>query len=155
MNNFSYCSPTKFIFGKGEENNVGRYMQELGSKKVLIVYGGQSAEKSGLLGRVRDSLKKADIAYVELGGVQPNPRYELALEGMDLVKKENVDMLLAVGGGSVADTAKCIAVGVYDDGDAWEDFYVGSKEVKKAMPVSCILTIAAAGSEGSNSSGIT
>ena len=155
MNNFAYCSPTKFIFGKGEENNVGQYMKELGSKKVLIVYGGQSAEKSGLLGRVRESLKKADVAYVELGGVQPNPRYELALEGMDIVKKENVDMLLAVGGGSVADTAKCIAVGVYDDGDAWEDFYVGNKEVKKAMPVSCILTIAAAGSEGSNSSVIT
>ena len=106
MNNFAYCSPTKFIFGKGEENNVGQYMKELGSKKVLIVYGGQSAEKSGLLGRVRESLKKADVAYVELGGVQPNPRYELALEGMDIVKKENVDMLLAVGGGSVADTAK-------------------------------------------------
>ena len=155
MNNFVYCSPTKFVFGKGEENNVGKYMNELGAKKVLIVYGGHSAEKSGLLGRVRESLNSADVAFVELGGVQPNPRYELALKGMEIVKQENVDMLLAVGGGSVADTAKCISVGVYDDGDAWEDFYIGNKEVKKAMPVSCILTLAAAGSEGSNSSVIT
>ncbi len=155
MNNFVYYSPTKFIFGKDEEKNVGKYMKELDVKKVLVVYGGHSAEKSGLLDRVRTSLNESEVSFVELGGVQPNPRYELALKGMEMVKKENIDMLLAVGGGSVADTAKCIAVGVYDDGDAWEDFYTGNKEIKKAMPVSCILTIAAAGSEGSNSSVIT
>ncbi len=154
MNNFAYCSPTKFIFGKGEENNVGQYMKELGSKKGFDRVRRPERGKSGLLGRVRESLKKADVAYVELGGVQPNPRYELALEGMDIVKKRmwTCCWLWAAVAWRILPR---IAVGVYDDGDAWEDFYVGNKEVKKAMPVSCILTIAAAGSEGSNSSVIT
>ena len=120
MNNFCFYSPTKYVFGKGEENNIGKYLQDYAPKKVLIVYGGHSAEKSGLLGRVRESLKGADIAYVELGGVHPNPRYELALEGMELCKKEGVDFVLAVGGGSTIDTAKCIAIGVVNEGDVWE-----------------------------------
>ena len=155
MNNFCFYSPTKYVFGKGEENNIGKYLQDYAPKKVLIVYGGHSAEKSGLLGRVRESLKGADIAYVELGGVHPNPRYELALEGMELCKKEGVDFVLAVGGGSTIDTAKCIAIGVVNEGDVWETYYEGNGMVTKALPVASILTIAAAGSEGSNGTVIT
>ena len=155
MNNFCFYSPTKYVFGKGEENNIGKYLQDYAPKKVLIVYGGHSAEKSGLLGRVRESLKGADIAYVELGGVHPNPRYELALEGIELCKKEGVDFVLAVGGGSTIDTAKCIAIGVVNEGDVWETYYEGNGMVTKALPVASILTIAAAGSEGSNGSVIT
>ncbi|MBS5517657.1 MAG: iron-containing alcohol dehydrogenase [Clostridiales bacterium] len=155
MNNFCYYSPTKYVFGKGEENNVGTYLTAYAPKKVLVVYGGQSAEKSGLLGRVRESLKGAGIEFVELGGVKPNPRYELALEGMELSKKEGVDFVLAVGGGSVIDTAKCIAIGVVNEGDVWDTYYAGDGIVTKALPVASILTIAAAGSEGSNGTVIT
>lgn len=133
MNNFCYYSPTKYVFGKGEENNVGTYLTAYAPKKVLVVYGGQSAEKSGLLGRVRESLKGAGIEFVELGGVKPNPRYELALEGMKLSKKEGVDFVLAVGGGSVIDTAKCIAIGVVNEGDVWDTYYAGDGVVTKAL----------------------
>jgi len=149
MLNFTFYSPTKFVFGKGEENNIGKLLAERGTKKVLLHYGGQSAEKSGLLGRVRTSLDSAGIAYVELGGVHPNPRYSLAKEGMELARKENVDLILAVGGGSVVDSSKCIAIGALYDGDVWQDFYMDKKEITAALPVACILTIAAAGSEGS------
>ena len=149
MLNFTFYSPTKFVFGKGEENNIGKLLAERGTKKVLLHYGGQSAEKSGLLGRVRASLDGAGIAYVELGGVHPNPRYSLAKEGMELARKEKVDLILAVGGGSVVDSSKCIAIGALYDGDVWQDFYMDKKEITAALPVACILTIAAAGSEGS------
>ena len=149
MLNFTFYSPTKFVFGKGEEKNIGKLLAERGTKKVLLHYGGQSAEKSGLLGRVRTSLDGAGIAYVELGGVHPNPRYSLAKEGMELARKENVDLILAVGGGSVVDSSKCIAIGALYDGDVWQDFYMDKKEITAALPVACILTIAAAGSEGS------
>ena len=149
MLNFTFYSPTKFVFGKGEENNIGKLLAERGTKKVLLHYGGPSAEKSGLLGRVRTSLDSAGIAYVELGGVHPNPRYSLAKEGMELARKENVDLILAVGGGSVVDSSKCIAIGALYDGDVWQDFYMDKKEITAALPVACILTIAAAGSEGS------
>ena len=149
MLNFTFYSPPKFVFGKGEENNIGKLLAERGTKKVLLHYGGQSAEKSGLLGRVRTSLDSAGIAYVELGGVHPNPRYSLAKEGMELARKENVDLILAVGGGSVVDSSKCIAIGALYDGDVWQDFYMDKKEITAALPVACILTIAAAGSEGS------
>ena len=149
MLNFTFYSPTKFVFGKGEENNIGKLLAERGTKKVLLHYGGHSAEKSGLLGRVRTSLDSAGIAYVELGGVHPNPRYSLAKEGMELARKENVDLILAVGGGSVVDSSKCIAIGALYDGDVWQDFYMDKKEITAALPVACILTIAAAGSEGS------
>ncbi len=149
MLNFTFYSPTKFVFGKGEENNIGKLLAERGTKKVLLHYGGQSAEKSGLLGRVRTSLDSAGIAYVELGGVHPNPRYSLAKEGMELARKEAVDLILAVGGGSVVDSSKCIAIGALYDGDVWQDFYMDKKEITAALPVACILTIAAAGSEGS------
>lgn len=110
MLNFTFYSPTKFVFGKGEENNIGQLLSQRGAKKVLLHYGGQSAEKSGLLGRVRTSLKGAGIEFVELGGVHPNPRYSLAQKGIELVRKENVDLILAVGGGSTLDSSKCIAV---------------------------------------------
>ena len=155
MLNFTFYSPTKFVFGKGEENNIGKLLAERGTKKVLLHYGGQSAEKSGLLGRVRTSLDSAGIAYVELGGVNPNPRYSLAKEGMELARKEAVDLILAVGGGSVVDSSKCIAIGALYDGDVWQDFYMDKKEITAALPVACILTIAAAGSEGSNGTVIT
>ncbi len=155
MLNFVFHSPTKFVFGKGEENNVGSYLHPYTPQKVLVVYGGRSAERSGLLGRVYASLKQAGLPYVSLSGVQPNPRYELAQEGIALCKREQVDFVLAIGGGSVIDTAKCIAAGALYDGDPWQDFFIDKKTAQAALPVACILTIAAAGSEGSYSSVIT
>ena len=149
MLNFVFHSPTKFVFGKGEENNVGSYLHPYTPQKVLVVYGGRSAERSGLLGRVYASLKQAGLPYVSLSGVQPNPRYELAQEGIALCKREQVDFVLAIGGGSVIDTAKCIAAGALYDGDPWQDFFIDKKTAQAALPVACILTIAAAGSEGS------
>ncbi len=149
MLNFVFHSPTKFVFGKGEENNVGSYLHPYTPQKVLVVYGGRRAERSGLLGRVYASLKQAGLPYVSLSGVQPNPRYELAQEGIALCKREQVDFVLAIGGGSVIDTAKCIAAGALYDGDPWQDFFIDKKTAQAALPVACILTIAAAGSEGS------
>lgn len=124
MLNFVFHSPTKFVFGKGEEHNVGSYLHPYTPQKVLVVYGGRSAERSGLLGRVYASLKQAGLPYVSLSGVQPNPRYELAQEGIALCKREQVDFVLAIGGGSVIDTAKCIAAGALYDGDPWQDFFI-------------------------------
>ena len=155
MLNFVFHSPTRFVFGKGEENSVGAYLQAYAPQKVLVVYGGRSAERSGLLKRVYASLRQAGLSYVSLSGVQPNPRYALAQEGIALCKKESVDLVLAVGGGSVIDTAKCIAAGAVHDGDAWQDFFIDKKTAQSALPVACILTIAAAGSEGSWDSVIT
>lgn len=154
MNNFTFFSPTKFVFGKGKENEAGKYVKEFLGSKVLIHYGGGSVIKSGLLDRVKKSLDTEGIKYVELGGVKPNPRDTLVYKGIDLCKKENVDFILAVGGGSVIDSAKAIAMGVVYDGDFW-DFYSGKAKIKKALPVATILTIAAAGSEGSGDSVIT
>ena len=153
MENFTFYSPTYFVFGKETENETGNYVKKFGGSKVLIHFGGKSAKSSGLLDRVESSLKKAGIAYVSLGGVKPNPRSGLVYEGIELCKKEKVDFILAVGGGSVIDSAKAIAAGVLYDGDFW-DFYSG-KEIKKALPVGTVLTIAAAGSEGSPDSVIT
>ena len=153
MENFVFYSPTYFVFGKEEENNTGKYVKRFGGSKVLIHYGGGSVVKSGLLDRVKASLTKEDIAYVELGGVQPNPRSGLVYKGIELCKKESVDFVLAVGGGSTIDSSKAIAAGVVYDGDFW-DFYQG-KSVKKALPIGTILTISAAGSEGSPDSVIT
>ena len=141
------------MFGKDSENRVGELVKRFGGTKVLIHYGGGSAERSGLLGRVRASLEAEGIAYVELGGVKPNPRSGLVYEGIELVKKENVDFILAVGGGSTIDSSKAIAAGALYDGDFW-DFYSG-KRIENALPVGTILTIAAAGSEGSPDSVIT
>ncbi len=153
MNNFTFYSPTFFMFGKDTENNAGELVKRFGGSKVLIHYGGGSVVRSGLLDRVKRSLEAEGIGYVELGGVKPNPRSGLVYEGIDLCKKENVDFVLAVGGGSTIDSSKAIAAGVVYDGDFW-DFYSG-KRIEKALPIGTILTIAAAGSEGSPDSVIT
>ncbi|NLL76314.1 MAG: iron-containing alcohol dehydrogenase [Clostridiales bacterium] len=153
MENFTFYSPTYFVFGKEEETRTGHYVKRFGGKKVLIHYGGGSVVRSGLLDRVRLSLKEEGIEYVELEGVKPNPRSGLVYEGIDLCRKENVDFVLAVGGGSTIDSSKAIAAGVVYNGDFW-DFYQG-KPVTEALPIGTILTISAAGSEGSPDSVIT
>ncbi|MBR4247585.1 MAG: iron-containing alcohol dehydrogenase [Treponema sp.] len=153
MENFTFYSPTFFVFGKESENQAGEYVKKFGGSKVLIHFGGKSAKASGLLDRVEASLKASAIPFVELGGVKPNPRSGLVYEGIELCRRENVDFVLAVGGGSVIDSAKAIAAGVLYDGDFW-DFYSG-KMIEKALPVGTVLTIAAAGSEGSPDSVIT
>lgn len=153
MDNFTFYSPTYFAFGKDSEREAGALAKRFGASKVLLHFGGKSAKASGLLDRVEESLKAAGLSFVELGGVQPNPRSGLVYKGIDLCKKEGVDFILAVGGGSTIDSAKAIAAGVLYDGDFW-DFYSG-KEIEKALPVGTVLTIAAAGSEGSPDSVIT
>ncbi len=153
MENFTFYSPTYFAFGKGAENQAGKLVKQFGGTRVLIHYGGGSVVRSGLLDRVRKCLENEGIPYVELGGVKPNPRSGLVYEGIDLCKKENIDFILAVGGGSTIDSAKAIAAGTVYDGDFW-DYYCG-KPIEKALPVGTILTIAAAGSEGSPDSVIT
>ena len=153
MNNFAFYSPTYFVFGKDQEEKTGKYVKRFGGTKVLIHYGGGSVVRSGLLDRVKASLTAEGLSFVELGGVKPNPRSGLVYEGIDLCRKENVDFVLAVGGGSTIDSSKAIAAGAVYDGDFW-DFYCG-KSIKKALPVGTVLTIAAAGSEGSNASVIT
>lgn len=153
MDNFQFYSPTEFVFGRGRENETGHYVRKYGGSKVLVLFGGGSAERSGLLGRVRASLNAEHLPFAELGGVKPNPRDTLVYQGIDLCKQQGIDFILAVGGGSVIDTAKAIAMGVPYDGDFW-DFYCG-KAPKAALPVATVLTIAAAGSEGSGDSVIT
>ena len=153
MENFTFYSPTYFVFGKDTEREAGALAKRFGASKVLVHFGGKSAKASGLLDRVEESLKAAGLSFVELGGVQPNPRSGLVYKGIDLCKKEGVDFILAVGGGSTIDSAKAIAAGVLYDGDFW-DFYSG-KDIDKALPVGTVLTIAAAGSEGSPNSVIT
>ena len=153
MDNFTFYSPTYFVFGKDEEINAGHYVKRFGGSKVLIHFGGGSAQKSGLLDKIRSSLKNEGIRFVELGGVKPNPRDGLVYEGINLCQKENIDFILAVGGGSVIDSAKAIAAGAVYDGDFW-DYYEG-KTVDKALPIGTVLTISAAGSEGSGDSVIT
>ena len=153
MNSFNFYSPTEFVFGKDRENECGKYVKKYGGTKALILYGGGSAVRSGLTGRVKASLEEYGIEYTELGGVQPNPRDDLVYKGIDLCRAEGTDFILAVGGGSVIDTAKAIAIGVPYEGDFW-DFYSG-KHAEKALPVGTVLTIAAAGSEGSGDSVIT
>lgn len=154
MENFTFCSPTNFVFGKGTEEKVGELCCEYGAKKILIVYGGGSVVRSGLLDRVKDSLTKAGLVYTELGGVKPNPEDDKVREGIKMVREEGIDFLLPVGGGSTIDTAKGIACGALYDGDFW-DFYVGKSVIQKAMPLGVVLTIPAAGSEGSGNSVIT
>lgn len=153
MDNFTFYSPTYFVFGKDEENNTGKYVKRFGGTKVLIHYGGGSIVRSGLLDRIKKSLDAEGISYVELGGVKPNPRSGLVYEGIDLCRREKVDFVLAVGGGSTIDSSKAIAAGTVYDGDFWE-FYQG-KPVTEALPIGTVLTIAAAGSEGSPDSVIT
>ena len=153
MENFYFYSPTAFAFGKDTENEAGALVKKFGGTKVLIHYGGGSVIRSGLLDRVKASLEKEGIPFKELGGVKPNPRSGLVYEGIDLCRKENIDFILAVGGGSTIDSSKAIAAGVVYDGDFW-DFYEG-KRIEEALPIGTVLTIAAAGSEGSPDSVIT
>ena len=154
MNNFSFYAPTYFSFGKDTEKETGGLVKRFGGSKVLIHYGGGSIKKSGVFDRVVKSLAEHQIPYVELGGVQPNPRSGLVYQGIDLCRKENVDFILAVGGGSAIDSAKAIAAGVPYEGDFW-DYYSTDKQIEEALPVATVLTIAAAGSEGSTGSVIT
>ncbi len=153
MENFTFYSPTCFVFGKETESTAGQYIKKFGGTKVLIHYGGGSVIKSGLLDRVKQSLKAQNIPYVELGGVKPNPRSGLVYEGIELCRKEKVDFILPVGGGSAIDSAKAIAAGVPYSGDFW-DLFEG-KPIEKALPVGTVLTIAAAGSEGSGDAVVT
>ena len=153
MENFDFYSPTCFVFGKETENRAGELVKRFGGSKVLIHYGGGSVVRSGLLDRVKASLTAEGISFLELGGVKPNPRSGLVYEGIELCKNNGVDFILAVGGGSTIDSSKAIAAGVVYDGDFW-DFYQG-KRIEKALPVGTVLTIAAAGSEGSGDSVIT
>lgn len=153
MNNFNFYSPTEFVFGKGRAAEAGHFVKKYGGTKVLIHFGRGSAVRSGLIDTVKKSLGEAGIPCCELGGVKPNPRDTLVYKGIELCRAEGVDFILAVGGGSVIDSAKAIAIGVPYDGDFW-DMYSG-RRTEKALPVAAVLTIAAAGSEGSGDSVIT
>lgn len=154
MQNFDFYSPTYFAFGKGKEKETGTLVKRFGGTKVLLHYGGGSIKKNGAYDSVVRSLNEAGIPFVELGGVKPNPRSGLVYEGIELCRKEGVDFILAVGGGSSIDSAKAIALGVPYEGDFW-DFYETDRIVTEALPVGTVLTIAAAGSEGSSGSVIT
>ena len=154
MNNFTFYSPTEFVFGKDTEPRVGELCKQYGANRVMIVYGGGSVVRSGLLERVKSSLTEQGITFCELSGVQPNPTDTKVYEGIELAHKYEPDFLLPVGGGSVIDTAKAIAVGYFYEGDFW-DFYIGKSKPTKALPLGVVLTIPAAGSEGSGNTVIT
>lgn len=154
MFNFSYYTPTEVCFGRGTTDQVGGLVRKYGGKKVLIHYGGGSVIRSGLLDRVKKALEDSEIPYVELGGVVPNPHISKVYEGIELCRKENVNFLLAVGGGSVIDSTKAIGYGLANEGDVW-DFFEHTRTAEACMPIGTILTIAAAGSEMSNSCVIT
>ena len=154
MNNFMFYSPTEFVFGKDTELQTGALVKKFHGTKALIVYGGGSVVKSGLLNKVKQSLDEAGIAHIELGGIQPNPTDPKVYEGIELGRRENVDFLLPVGGGSVIDTAKAIAAGIPYEGDFW-DFFIGKAIPQAALRIGVVLTIPAAGSEGSGNSVIT
>jgi len=154
MNDFTYHTPTKVVFGRGAEAKLGELLREQGCRKVLIHYGGGSAERSGLLGRVRETLKAEGISWVELGGVVPNPRLSLIYKGIELGRTEGVDFILAVGGGSVIDSAKAIGYGLGSGGDVWE-LFERKRQVTACTPIGVILTIAATGSEMSSACVIT
>ena len=154
MKNFTYQVPTRFVFGRGAENGVGAEVRALGGTKVLIHYGGGSAVRSGLIDRVKASLDAEGIAHVELGGVQPNPRDTMVYKGIELARREGVDFVLAVGGGSSIDSSKAIAHGLKYDGDFW-DFFCGKASPRETTLLGVVLTMSAAGSESSNSCVIT
>jgi len=151
--NFEYFNPTRLIFGKDKHKEIGSFVKPY-AKKILLHYGSGSIKKTGVYDDVVASLKESGIEFVELGGVVPNPRLSLVYEGIELCRKENIGFILAVGGGSVIDSAKAIAMGVPFDGDVWE-FFVTKKEVEQVLPVATILTIPAAGSESSDNTVIT
>lgn len=154
MNDFNYYTPTRYVFGRGVESQTGELTRWMGVDRVLLVYGMGSVVRSGLLDRVKASLDAIGIKYLELGGVLPNPTDDRVYEGIEMCRHENLTGLVAVGGGSAIDTAKAIACGVPYEGDFW-DFYAGKKIVEEALPVGVVLTIPAAGSEGSGNSVIT
>ena len=155
MQNFIYYTPTKAYFGKDEEEKVGKIIKEYNPKKVLIHYGMSSAEKSGLLDKVKNYLDMENISYITLGGVKPNPELSLVRKGIELSKREGIDFILAIGGGSVIDSAKDIANGLANPSDDVWDYSIGVKKPSKTIKKGCILTISAAGSEMSNSCVIT
>ena len=154
MRDFVYHAPTEVVFGKQSEEKVASLVKKYGGHKVLVHYGGQSAKKSGLLDKICGLLRDGGVDFVCLGGVVPNPRLSLVHEGIGLCRKEGVDFILAIGGGSAIDSAKAIACGVPYDGEVW-DFYLGKAEPACYLPVACVLTIPAAGSEMSDASVIT
>ena len=154
MENFNYYTPTKVVFGRGTEEQVGELVREQECKKVLVHYGSGSVKRSGLLDRIYGSLDAAGIEYISLGGVVPNPRLSLEYESIRICKEEGVDFILAVGGGSVIDSAKAIGYGAANEGDVW-DFYEKKRQAKACLPIGVVLTISAAGSEMSDSSVIT
>ena len=154
MRDFVYYAPTEVVFGKESEEQVAGLVRKYGGHKVLVHYGGRSAKKSGLLDKICALLRQGGIDYVELGGVVPNPRLSLVQQGIDLCRKEKVDFILAIGGGSVIDSSKAIACGVPFEGNVW-DIYMGKAEPASYLPVASVLTIPAAGSEMSDASVIT
>ena len=154
MKDFNYYAPTEVVFGEQSEEQVARLVKKYGGTKVLVHYGGQSAVRSGLLDKICGLLREGGVEFVTLGGVVPNPRLSLAQTGIELCRKEGIDFILAIGGGSVIDSSKCIAYGVPYEGDVW-DFYLGKAEPTTMLPVASVLTIPAAGSEMSESSVIT
>lgn len=153
MKNFTYFAPTKVVFGRDVESGIGAELKALGAKRILVHFGGGSCVKSGLLGKVTDSLKSAGLEWVELGGVGANPRLDMVRKGTELARAEGIDFVLAIGGGSVIDSSKAIAVAVAGGGDFWE--YIEGKPVETCLPLGVVLTIAAAGSEMSDSCVIT
>lgn len=150
MNDFVFQSPTRFVFGRGYADRIGGEVAALGAKRVLLVYGGGSVVRTGLLTRVTASLEAADVEHVELPGVRPNPEVGLVRTGIELAREKSVDLVLAVGGGSVIDCSKAIAFGVPYQGDVW-DFFSHKAQIGACLPVACVLTIPAAGSEASAS----
>ena len=154
MKNFEFYTPTHIYFGKGYADQIGELLVKYGYRKPLMVYGGGSIKRSGLYDRVIAALDAAGLEHAEIGGVEPNPKLALAKRGIELCRRENCDVVLAVGGGSAIDTAKVIALGAVYDGDVW-DFWCGKNKPVKALRTVCILTIAAAGSEMSQSAVIT
>ena len=154
MNNFTFYAPTLFAFGDGEERNTGSLVRRFGGTKVLLVYGSGSVKRNGAYDAVTASLQEAGLPWVELSGIQPNPRSGKVYEGIELVRREQVDFLLAIGGGSAIDTAKAIGFGVGYDGDFW-DIFLHKSPIESCLPIGVVLTIAAAGSEGSGNCVIT
>lgn len=150
MLNFSYANPTRLVFGRSAEHEVGRVMTSILGRpgKVLVLFGGGSAHRTGILGAVEDSLQESGFAVIEMGGVQPNPRMGFVRDTIDWVRDQGIRAVVAVGGGSVIDTAKAVAAGLEYEGDAW-DFFAGRAQVERALPVFAVLTIPAAGSEQS------
>ncbi len=155
MQSFNLYTPTEIAFGKGAEAQTGILAKKYGASKVMIVYGGGSAVKSGLIGRVQESLEAEGIAHIELSGVKPNPRMSLAREGVEKALEFGADLILAAGGGSVIDTAKAVAVGAANPGIDIREFWGGREAITKVLPVGAVLTISAAGSEMSDSAVLT